>query len=370
MIAPGGEQMPTVGCHSDDGVAGDGWFARTIRARSIAAAPRLVDAYALRVRCAVDGAWVSLVRPAGAGRGSHAQPRRRRHRGVDGGRFAHRRRDRVVGIGARQAAPHQRGLPCDQFQRNLAPQSGVRAVGALLRRLRPLSQYAGQCDRDQALGRPPRFPLADRGHVQLSHAARARGDRASAPRRCAGALSGGDGPSACGAMVGKRGERAADGYRIREICLRQASHGAKSRRWPWRGELGRKTRHALAARAVGEEDQRASETSHHARAWSFGGDVGQISVGLLLLVIRCLLFNLLFYLNLLVQIIAALPTLLMPRWGIIAVATFWARTNLWLLRAICGIKAEFRGLGKIPPGPLLVSSKHQSLWETFALLLI
>lgn len=89
-----------------------------------------------------------------------------------------------------------------------------------------------------------------------------------------------------------------------------------------------------------------------------------------MLVIRSLLFNLLFYLNLLVQIIAALPTLLMPRWGIIAVATFWARTNLWLLRVICGIKAEFRGLGKIPPGPLLVSSKHQSLWETFALLLI
>src|SRR5262252_7615290 len=97
---------------------------------------------------------------------------------------------------------------------------------------------------------------------------------------------------------------------------------------------------------------------------------GKFSAGLLVLVIRSLVFNLLFYLNLLVQIIAALPTLLMPRWGIIAVATFWARTNLWLLRVICGIKAEFRGLGKIPPGPLLVSSKHQSLWETFALLWI
>ena len=38
------------------------------------------------------------------------------------------------------------------------------------------------------------------------------------------------------------------------------------------------------------------------------------------LVIRSLLFNFLFYLNLLVQIIAALPTLLMARWAIIAVA--------------------------------------------------
>ena len=89
-----------------------------------------------------------------------------------------------------------------------------------------------------------------------------------------------------------------------------------------------------------------------------------------MLVIRSVVFNVLFYLNLLVQIIAALPTLVMPRRAILAVARFWARTNLWLLRAICGIKVEFRGLGKIPSGPLLVASKHQSLWETFALLLI
>jgi 1-acyl-sn-glycerol-3-phosphate acyltransferase len=91
---------------------------------------------------------------------------------------------------------------------------------------------------------------------------------------------------------------------------------------------------------------------------------------LLVLVIRSVVFNVLFYLNLLVQLIAALPTLVMPRRAILAVARFWARTNLWLLRAICGIKVEFRGLGRSPSGPLLVASKHQSLWETFALLLI
>jgi len=88
------------------------------------------------------------------------------------------------------------------------------------------------------------------------------------------------------------------------------------------------------------------------------------------LLIRSVLFNLLFYLNLAVQIVAALPTLLMPCWGILAVARFWARTNLWLLRVVCGTKVEFRALAKIPPGPLLVAAKHQSLWETFALLLI
>ena len=88
----------------------------------------------------------------------------------------------------------------------------------------------------------------------------------------------------------------------------------------------------------------------------------------MLVIIRSVVFNVLFYLNLTVQIILALPTLIMPRWGIIEVARFWARTNLWLLRVVCGTRVEFRGLEKIPPGPLLVASKHQSLWETFALI--
>jgi 1-acyl-sn-glycerol-3-phosphate acyltransferase len=88
------------------------------------------------------------------------------------------------------------------------------------------------------------------------------------------------------------------------------------------------------------------------------------------LVVRSIVFNILFYLNLTAYVIAALPTLLMPRGGIITMAKLWARSNLTLLRVICGINVEFRGLDKIPPGPLLVASKHQSSWETFALLLI
>jgi 1-acyl-sn-glycerol-3-phosphate acyltransferase len=35
---------------------------------------------------------------------------------------------------------------------------------------------------------------------------------------------------------------------------------------------------------------------------------------------------------------------------------------------ICGLDADFRGLEKIPKGPLIVAAKHQSTWETFALL--
>jgi 1-acyl-sn-glycerol-3-phosphate acyltransferase len=87
-----------------------------------------------------------------------------------------------------------------------------------------------------------------------------------------------------------------------------------------------------------------------------------------LVIVRSVVFNVAFYLNLLAHFIVAIPTLVMPRRAILAVATFWGRTNLVLLRVICGIKVEYRGVDKIPPGPLLVASKHQSLWETFALL--
>ena len=86
-----------------------------------------------------------------------------------------------------------------------------------------------------------------------------------------------------------------------------------------------------------------------------------------MLIIRSVLFNVLFYLNMVVLMCLALPTLVLPRWGILGVVRFWARSNNWLLRIICGITVELRGLERIPPGPLLIAAKHQSLWETFAL---
>ena len=87
----------------------------------------------------------------------------------------------------------------------------------------------------------------------------------------------------------------------------------------------------------------------------------------MLVIIRSLLFNALFYLNLLVLLILALPTLVLPRGAILWVVRLWARSNHWLLRNICGITVEWRGRERIPEGPLLVAAKHQSVWETFAL---
>ena len=88
----------------------------------------------------------------------------------------------------------------------------------------------------------------------------------------------------------------------------------------------------------------------------------------MLILIRSIAFNVLFYLNTFVYLIAALPTFLMPYRAIIAVAKSWGRTNVVLLRAVAGIDVEVRGRDKIPRGPIIVAAKHQSAWETFALL--
>lgn len=88
----------------------------------------------------------------------------------------------------------------------------------------------------------------------------------------------------------------------------------------------------------------------------------------MLIILRSTLFNVLFYLNLAVLLTAAIPTLLMPRRAILTMAKTWGRTSLWLLRVVCGIRVEWRGLEKLPRGGCLVASKHQSIWETFALL--
>ncbi len=86
------------------------------------------------------------------------------------------------------------------------------------------------------------------------------------------------------------------------------------------------------------------------------------------IMVRSVAFNVLFYLNTALYLIAALPTFFMPYRAIIAVAKAWARTNLKLLRLVAGIDYDIRGLEKIPKGPIIVAAKHQSAWETFALL--
>ncbi len=87
-----------------------------------------------------------------------------------------------------------------------------------------------------------------------------------------------------------------------------------------------------------------------------------------MLATRSFLFNTLFYLNLVVLMILGLPTMLFGRRAVFALARLWGEISIWLLDKICGLRLEFRGVENIPPGALLIASKHQSFLETFALL--
>lgn len=85
-------------------------------------------------------------------------------------------------------------------------------------------------------------------------------------------------------------------------------------------------------------------------------------------IIRSLLFNVLFYVNLILFLVLGSPFFFTPRIWSIRALQVWARSSLWLLRVVAGIGMELRGREHIPQGPALIAGKHQSFWETFAIL--
>jgi 1-acyl-sn-glycerol-3-phosphate acyltransferase len=62
-----------------------------------------------------------------------------------------------------------------------------------------------------------------------------------------------------------------------------------------------------------------------------------------------------------------LPVLVLPRQATVWLARLWARLTFWGLKVFAGIGFEIRGTP--PQGPVLVASKHMSMWDTLALYL-
>lgn len=91
--------------------------------------------------------------------------------------------------------------------------------------------------------------------------------------------------------------------------------------------------------------------------------------GRLSLIVRSAIFNVLFYVNLIVLMIVGLPSVVMGRKAAMGMARAWAASSLWLLRVICGTRVEFRGVDLIPKDGVVIAPKHQSMLETFALVL-
>ncbi|WP_119390486.1 lysophospholipid acyltransferase family protein [Taklimakanibacter lacteus] len=87
-----------------------------------------------------------------------------------------------------------------------------------------------------------------------------------------------------------------------------------------------------------------------------------------MIALRSFIYNIVFYVNLVLFLVIGSPFYVTPRkWSIRALQA-WATTSLWWLKVICGTTYEVRGRENIPEGAVLVASKHQSTWDTFALL--
>jgi 1-acyl-sn-glycerol-3-phosphate acyltransferase len=80
--------------------------------------------------------------------------------------------------------------------------------------------------------------------------------------------------------------------------------------------------------------------------------------------LRSAVFALLAILALAGFALAGLPLVAVHRRRAGAVARGFAGCVLGLLRAVCGLKVEVRGLERLPATPVLIASKHQSAFET------
>lgn len=88
----------------------------------------------------------------------------------------------------------------------------------------------------------------------------------------------------------------------------------------------------------------------------------------MLLLLRSLVFLVVFYVNTAVFLILGSWLLLAPRRWAMEGLRLHGLASLWWMKVICGTRLEVRGRERLPKGACLVAAKHQSAWDTFALI--
>lgn len=84
---------------------------------------------------------------------------------------------------------------------------------------------------------------------------------------------------------------------------------------------------------------------------------------------RSILFNTAFYANLIIRMIVLSPIyFIIPRKMAYEIPKNWAKSCHWLMRKIVGTTFTIEGLENIPEGAYILAPKHQSFWDTYALL--
>ena len=84
--------------------------------------------------------------------------------------------------------------------------------------------------------------------------------------------------------------------------------------------------------------------------------------------LRSLVYLVVFYVNTALFLVLGSWLLLAPRRWAMQGLRLHGLASLWWLKVICGTRLEVRGREKLPPGACLIASKHQSAWDTFALI--
>lgn len=88
-----------------------------------------------------------------------------------------------------------------------------------------------------------------------------------------------------------------------------------------------------------------------------------------MVVVRSVLFNVAFYVVTAVMLIATAPIFIFGSQNAgMSVVRNWASVCIWLHDKLAGAAMEVRGLENIPNGAAMVAPKHQSSFETFALI--
>ena len=78
-----------------------------------------------------------------------------------------------------------------------------------------------------------------------------------------------------------------------------------------------------------------------------------------MILVRSVLFNILFYGFTLLVGVFGLPAFLIGPRAVRTVSRFWSRTLVAMARVVAGIDVDLRGVENLPTGPAIVAAKHQ-----------
>lgn len=87
-------------------------------------------------------------------------------------------------------------------------------------------------------------------------------------------------------------------------------------------------------------------------------------------VLRSFLFHAFFFSWLTFLLVSFWIYLPFPRGVMKAALRVWSRILVGAMRVLGGMKVEFRGRENLPEGPVLIASKHQSIYDTFIFYLL